>query len=109
MTAKKSAGKAAQAHKILFRGLNLTSVFKGRSVPVDAGLRTHFAEIRKALNKLERARIALNDTVKALEGKDKLGNFEIQQLMSDYNQAESLASTVAKKMNDTVGCMMNKI
>lgn len=109
MTTEKPAGKETQAQKILFNGLNLTPVFKGRSVSVDAGVRAHFAEVREALNQLERAREALHDTLKNLDSMDQLGSFQINQLMSDYNQAESLASSVAKKMKDTVGCMINKI
>jgi hypothetical protein len=34
---------------------------------------------------------------KGLEAQDRLGNFEIQNLMSRYNQAETLASSVQKK------------
>lgn len=38
---------------------------------------------------------------KDVESQDKMGNFEIQSLMSEFNQAETLASSVQKKMNDT--------
>lgn len=109
MPTKKSAKKETHPQKILFNGLNLTPVFKGRSVTVDAGVRAHFAEVREALKQLERAREALHDTLNDPDGKDKLGNFQIQQLMSDYNEAETLASTVNKKMNETMGCIIGKI
>jgi len=46
---------------------------------------------------------------KSLESHDKLGNFEIQDLMSRYNQAETLASSVLKKLNDTAGGIIGKI
>ena len=42
-------------------------------------------------------------------GRDKLGNFEIQRLMSSYNQAETLASSVQKKANDTANAVVGKI
>ena len=42
-------------------------------------------------------------------GHDKLGNFEIQRLMSSYNQAETLASSVQKKANDTANAVVGKI
>ena len=40
---------------------------------------------------------------------DKLGNFEIQRLMSQFNQAETLASNVQKKLDDTVSGQQQKI
>jgi hypothetical protein len=40
--------------------------------------------------------------MKDLEAQDKLGNFEIQRLMSQYNQAATLASHVQKKLDDTI-------
>jgi hypothetical protein len=101
--------KTRQAAKILVNGLNLTPVFKGASVTIDRGLRMHFSETRKALSQLERARKAFEDAMKDLESQDKLGNFEIQDLMSAYNQMETLASTVAKKLDDTINCILNRI
>lgn len=46
---------------------------------------------------------------KDLEAEDKLGNFEIQDLMSQYNQAETLASSVMKKRDDTSNALVQKI
>ena len=46
---------------------------------------------------------------KSLESQDKLGNFEIQTLMSDYNQAATLASSILKKTDDTVSGIIGKI
>ena len=42
-------------------------------------------------------------------GHDKLGNFEIQRLMSSYNEASTLASSVQKKANDTANAIIGKI
>jgi hypothetical protein len=49
------------------------------------------------------------DMTKDLESKDKMDNFEIQSLMSDYNQAETLASSVQKKADDTNNSVIGKI
>ena len=38
---------------------------------------------------------------KDLESQDKLGNFQIQGLMSDFNQAETLASSLTRKKDDS--------
>jgi len=46
---------------------------------------------------------------KGLEARDRLGNFEIQNLMSRYNQAETLASSVQKKADDTASGVIGKI
>lgn len=40
---------------------------------------------------------------------DKLGNFEIQDLMSTFNQAETLASSVQKKDDDRANAVIGKI
>jgi hypothetical protein len=47
--------------------------------------------------------------VAAGESQDKLGNFEIQMLMSEYNEAEQLASNVQKKQDDTDKDLIHKI
>ncbi|MFO0727916.1 MAG: hypothetical protein U1E65_29320 [Myxococcota bacterium] len=49
------------------------------------------------------------DAIKDLEAEDKLGNFEIQDLMSTYNQAETLASSVLKKRDDTANATIGKV
>ena len=49
------------------------------------------------------------DAVSALESEDKLGNFEIQDLMSTFNQAETLASSVLKKRDDTGNAVIGKV
>ena len=46
---------------------------------------------------------------KGLESHDRLGNFEIQRLMSSYNEASTLASSVQKKANDTANAVVGKI
>ncbi len=50
-----------------------------------------------------------DDKSKDLESRDKLGNFEIQDLMSQYNQAETLASSILKKRDDTANAIIQKM
>jgi hypothetical protein len=52
---------------------------------------------------------SLEMTSKNLETQDRMGNFEIQRLMSAFNQAETLASNVQKKADDTVSGQSQKI
>ena len=47
--------------------------------------------------------------IKDLEAEDRLGNFEIQDLMSRFNQAETMASSVQKKQDDTANAVIGKI
>ena len=54
-------------------------------------------------------RSRLGSASKSLEAQDKLGNFEIQDLMSAYNQAEQLASSVQQKLNATNNGVIGKI
>jgi len=58
---------------------------------------------------LDDTKAAFSDVLKALEGDDKLGSFEINDLMSNYNQAETLASSVRKKLDDTLAAQISKI
>jgi hypothetical protein len=46
--------------------------------------------------------------LKGLEAQDRMGNFEIQRLMSAYNQAETLSSSVQRKINDTNNSIVGK-
>ena len=52
---------------------------------------------------------ALEGAMKGLENEDRMGNFAIQRLMSQYNQSEQLSSSVQKKLDDTAGALINKI
>jgi predicted nuclease with TOPRIM domain len=61
------------------------------------------------MNKIETLQKKFDDKMKDLEAKDKLGNFEIQDLMSQYNQSESTTSNVLKKLSDTKKYVINKI
>ena len=45
----------------------------------------------------------------SLRSNDALGNFSMQTLMSDCNQAETLASSVLKKRDDTQSSIIGKI
>lgn len=47
--------------------------------------------------------------VKTLGLNDRMGNFLIQKLMSDFNQAETLASSILKKKDDTTSAVIGKI
>jgi hypothetical protein len=58
---------------------------------------------------VESIRSELDKAMKSLEAKDRMGNFEIQRMMSAFNQAETLSSNVQKKMDDTVSGQQQKI
>lgn len=45
----------------------------------------------------------------SLDAQDRMGNFEIQRLMSAYNQAETLSSNVQKKLDETQRSVIGKI
>lgn len=51
----------------------------------------------------------LSSLGRALNSQDRMGNFEIQRLMSAFNQAETLLSNVLKKTNDTANSVIGKI
>jgi hypothetical protein len=48
-------------------------------------------------------------TGKDIESQDKLGNFEIQNLMSSYDRAGAIACSVLKKKDDAASSVIGKI
>lgn len=90
--AKKTQGSFAARKSELKQ---LTAAYQSEKLAADKLL----ADIKKKFK----------DLVKDLESQDKLGNFEIQDLMSNFNQAETLASSVKKKLDDTINAIISKI
>lgn len=60
-------------------------------------------------SELETVRGRLQDAIKDLEADDKIGNFEIQDLLSRSNQAETLKSSVRKKVDDTASAVIGNV
>ena len=60
-------------------------------------------------SELERIRQALEERKKQTESGDTLENFEIQDLMSRYNEAESRSSALLKKVDDTNNSAGSKV
>jgi hypothetical protein len=58
---------------------------------------------------IENARGRFQDAIKDLEADDKMGNFEIQDLLSRSNQAETLRSSIRKKLDDTAGAQIGNV
>jgi hypothetical protein len=51
----------------------------------------------------------IEEAMKAMEADGKMGNFEIQNLMSEFNQAETLSSQVQKKREETKKAVIGKL
>jgi len=79
------------------------------AVRVSPLLAKNLAETRRAVRRLEAYAAEFGTRLKELEGQDKLGNFEIQDLMSQFNEAETLASSILKKRDDTACAILQKI
>jgi hypothetical protein len=58
------------------------------------------ASVDASRSAIDALRSRLDAAKKDLESKDKLGNFEIQPLMSSYNRAQTAASNVEKKLDE---------
>jgi hypothetical protein len=80
-----------------------------RPVKVTAALRNELASTRKLMRAVARYAKEFDARLAALDGEDKLGNLEINQLMSDYNQAETLASSIVKKRDCVASSIIGKI
>ena len=58
---------------------------------------------------IKRAKDALEEKAKDLQSDDKLGNFEIQSLMSNYNETQKTISNVLKKEEDTASSITQNL
>lgn len=69
------------------------------------------AQAPEAKNKeaWEKLKEKLEQELKDLEAQERLANFEIQRLMSPYNQAQQTASRIHKKKQDTESSVIRKI
>jgi uncharacterized membrane-anchored protein YhcB (DUF1043 family) len=103
MPAKKQGAKA------ITRRVDIAPLLKRASIRVDHELRAHFAQTRRLVDQMARVRNQLDDAMKDLQSQNRLGNFEIQRLMSAFNQAETLASNIQKKADDTANAIISRI
>ncbi len=70
---------------------------------------TYKDQMQKANATVAALRKELEAATKSLESQDRMGNFEIQRLMSTFNQAETLSSNVMKKLDSSRSAVINKI
>ena len=75
----------------------------------DITITRSMSSARRSVDQLRKVLDTLFSTLRELESQDKLGNFEIQDLMSQYNQVEQLASNIQKKRDDTATALIGKI
>ena len=80
-----------------------------KSAKMDDKIKRNLSGARRSVERLRKSLDKLSETLKVLESQDKLGNFEIQDLMSQFNQAETLTSSVLKKRDDTASSIIGKI
>ncbi len=88
---------------------DIATLLRDRSVVMDDDIRRRMAESRAELVRLREYAVTLEARLKDLEAQDKLGNFEIQDLMSTYNQSETLASSILKKKDCVANSIISKI
>ena len=80
-----------------------------RPVKITTALRAELTNTRRLIHAVARYAMEFDARLAAIDGEDKLGNVEIQQLMSDYNTAESLASSIAKKRDCVADSIIAKV
>jgi hypothetical protein len=76
----------------------LTARDRKRLVTSSAGLRRSASATMRVASRM-----------RVLASRDRLGNFEIQRLMSVFNQAESLASSTMRKADDAMTQVIRRI
>jgi hypothetical protein len=67
------------------------------------------SEVRTLVQSLQECVTRLTDQLAAIDGDAKLSDFAMQTMMSDYNAAESLASSVKKKMDCGLASIIAKM
>jgi hypothetical protein len=80
-----------------------------KSTKTNPTIKRNLSSALRVVGQLRKSLDTLSTKLKELESRKKLNNFEIQDLMSAYNQAERLASTVSKKRDDTASAVIGKI
>jgi len=75
----------------------------------DTKLEKIVADMKQKTQDLERLGQRFDDAMRDLEKENRLGKFEIQELMSDYNRALELVSRVLKKAEETAKGAIEKI
>ena len=66
-------------------------------------------QVKKTEDAMARLKKQLQAATKELETQDRMGNFEIQRLMSTYNEAETLSSSARKKLEDSKNGIISKL
>ena len=80
-----------------------------RPIALDEEIKQHLITARVGVAGLWRQLEMLDRRLGELEAQDRMGNFEIQELMSEYNEAERLASDVTKKLDCLYSDILSKI
>jgi predicted nucleic acid-binding Zn-ribbon protein len=80
-----------------------------KSTKTNPTIKRNLSSARRVVEQLRKSLDTLSRKLKELESRERLGNFEIQDLMNAYNQAERLASNVSKKRDDTANSVIGKI
>jgi DNA integrity scanning protein DisA with diadenylate cyclase activity len=83
-----------------------TSQHTGAGAEVE--LKKVVADMKQKTQDLERLGQKFDEAMRTLEKEDRLGNFQIQELMSDYNRALELHSRVLKTLNEIAKESMRK-
>jgi predicted nucleic acid-binding Zn-ribbon protein len=82
--------------------------FLPKSTTMDDTIKRNLSGARRSVDQLRKSLDKLSAKLKDLEAEDELDNFEIQDLMSQFNQAETLASNILKKRDDTANSIIGK-
>lgn len=77
-------------------------------VKIDAAIRARITETRRLMRTLTRYAAGFDALLAALAEKERIGDREIQDLMGEYNRAESLASSIAKQRDCTADTVIHK-
>ena len=85
------------------------SAFVPKSTKMNDIIKRNLSGARRSVEKLRKALDKLSVNLKDLESKDKITQFDIQELMSKFNQAKSIAESVRDKRDDTASSIMGKI
>ena len=83
--------------------------FLPAAAPVNDALRRKLSAARLRATQIRKVAAAFADKLKELEGEDKLGNFEIHDLMGDFNELETRVLNLTRTRDDIACLFLGKL
>jgi hypothetical protein len=89
--------------------IDVRVILRKKTIPLDDNIRQLLLDTKSAVRRLGEYATAFEDRLSSLAGDDSLDDFKIQDLMSEYNQAKTLACSILKKRDEAAAAIFAKV